>query len=48
MFPGMCQCGGTGPNSFDLLTPLLDWVETSTAPQRVARTSELAAIRARN
>jgi hypothetical protein len=36
MFPGMYHCfGGTGPYSFDLLTPLLDWVETGAAPQRV-------------
>jgi hypothetical protein len=36
MFPDMYHCfGGTGPSSFDLLTPLLHWVETGTAPQRV-------------
>ncbi|HEX3311044.1 MAG TPA: tannase/feruloyl esterase family alpha/beta hydrolase, partial [Streptosporangiaceae bacterium] len=36
MFPGMYHCfGGTGPYSFDLLTPLLNWVESGAAPQRV-------------
>jgi feruloyl esterase len=33
LFPGMAHCGGgLGPNTFDLLTPLMSWVETSTAP----------------
>jgi Tannase and feruloyl esterase len=36
MFPGMYHCGGgTGPNTFDLLTPLLNWVESGVAPDRV-------------
>ena len=36
MFPGMYHCfGGTGPYAFDLLTPLLNWVESGAAPQRV-------------
>jgi feruloyl esterase len=36
MFPGMYHCfGGTGPSAFDLLTPLLNWVETGVAPDRV-------------
>jgi hypothetical protein len=36
MFPGMYHCGGgTGPSAFDLLTPLLNWVETGAAPDRV-------------
>jgi len=39
MFPGMYHCfGGTGPYSFDLLTPLLDWVENAAAPERVVAT----------
>ena len=46
MFPGMYHCGGgTGPNSFDLLTPLLDWVETGAAPQRVV--ASLPGVRTR-
>jgi len=33
LFPGMGHCGGgLGPNTFDLLTPLMAWVETRTAP----------------
>jgi feruloyl esterase len=33
LFPGMGHCGGgLGPNTFDLLTPLMSWVETGTAP----------------
>jgi feruloyl esterase len=36
MLPGMYHCGGgTGPNAFDLLTPLLNWVESGAAPDRV-------------
>ena len=33
LFPGMGHCGGgLGPNTFDLLTPLMSWVETAAAP----------------
>ena len=33
LFPGMAHCGGgLGPNTFDLLTPLMSWVETGAAP----------------
>ena len=33
LFPGMGHCGsGLGPNTFDVLTPLMSWVETGTAP----------------
>jgi feruloyl esterase len=36
MFPGVNHCGGgQAPNTFDLLTPLLDWVESSTPPTRI-------------
>jgi feruloyl esterase len=36
MFPGVFHCGGgAAPNSFDLLTPLLSWVESGTAPAGV-------------
>ena len=36
MFPGMFHCsGGDAPNSFDLLTPLMEWVESGEAPERV-------------
>ncbi len=33
LFPGMAHCGGgLGPNTFDLLTPLMSWVEKDKAP----------------
>jgi hypothetical protein len=33
LFPGMAHCGGgVGPNTFDVLTPLMSWVETGNAP----------------
>jgi hypothetical protein len=39
MFPGVLHCGGgTAPNSFDLLTPLLNWVEDGAAPSKVVAT----------
>jgi feruloyl esterase len=36
MAPGMAHCaGGEGPNSFDMLTALEQWVEQGRAPERV-------------
>jgi hypothetical protein len=36
LFPGMGHCGGgEGPNQFDILTPLMAWVEGQHAPQEV-------------
>ena len=36
MFPGVYHCGGGyGPNVFDLLTPLINWVEKGTDPTDV-------------
>jgi hypothetical protein len=36
MFPGVYHCGGGyGPNVFDLLTPLINWVEQGQAPGSV-------------
>jgi feruloyl esterase len=36
MVPGMGHCsGGTGPNTFDMLTALEQWVENKTAPDRI-------------
>ncbi|MFI0351307.1 tannase/feruloyl esterase family alpha/beta hydrolase [Actinomadura sp. 9N407] len=36
MFPGVYHClGGHGPNTFDLFTPMYDWVEKDSAPQKV-------------
>jgi feruloyl esterase len=37
--PGMHHCGGgPGPNSFDLLTPLEQWVENGVAPEAIPAT----------
>jgi feruloyl esterase len=39
MFPGVFHCGGgAAPNSFDLLSPLLTWVEDGAAPARIVAT----------
>jgi len=36
MFPGVYYCtGGHGPDTFDLFSPLHDWVEKGIAPQKV-------------
>lgn len=36
MFPGMGHCGGgPGPNEWDPLAPLVDWVENGAAPDHV-------------
>ena len=36
MFPGMNHCfGGDGPNSFDMLTPMMAWVEQGVAPTKI-------------
>ena len=33
LFPGVAHCGGgEGPNVFDILTPVMAWVETDTTP----------------
>jgi feruloyl esterase len=43
MFPGVLHCGGgTAPNSFDLLTPLVNWVENGAAPTKVTATQSNA------
>ena len=37
--PGMAHCaGGSGPNSWDKLAPLVDWVENGNAPDAVIAT----------
>lgn len=39
MFPGMYHCGGgPGLNTFDTLTPMVDWVEHGTAPAEIVAT----------
>ncbi|MEM9624175.1 MAG: tannase/feruloyl esterase family alpha/beta hydrolase [Pseudomonadota bacterium] len=36
MIPGMFHCrGGAGPDRFDAMTPLIDWVEGDSAPARL-------------
>lgn len=36
MFPGLYHCsGGTGPSEFDLLTPIVAWVEQGVAPSKI-------------
>jgi feruloyl esterase len=37
MFPGVAHCGvgGDGPNQFDVLTPVMKWVEAGTAPDSI-------------
>ena len=36
MFPGLYHCGGgDGPVDFDVLTPLMTWVETGRAPDQI-------------
>src|SRR6185295_13732074 len=39
MVPGMFHCsGGPGPNVFDALTPLVQWVEGGVAPETIIAT----------
>ena len=39
MFPGMGHCsGGPGPDTWDPLAPLVEWVEKGTAPEHVVAT----------
>jgi feruloyl esterase len=39
MAPGMAHCGGgPGPNEWDKLAPLVDWVENGNAPDFVVAT----------
>lgn len=45
LIPGMAHCGGgRGPSELDLLTPMLAWVETGTAPGAIltATTAEVS------
>ncbi|MGY3583493.1 feruloyl esterase [Bradyrhizobium sp. USDA 4341] len=43
MVPGMYHCsGGPGPNTFDALTPLVNWVENGTAPETILATKFVA------
>jgi feruloyl esterase len=43
MAPGMFHCaGGPGPNTFDALTPLVNWVEGGVAPETIVATKFVA------
>lgn len=47
LFPGMYHCfGGEGPSSFDLLTPMLHWVERGEAPGAVIAHQQPASLQA--
>lgn len=36
LFPGVAHCGGgDGPNAFDVLTPVMAWVESGSTPNRI-------------
>lgn len=36
LFPGVAHCGGgLGPDTFDVLTPVMAWVETGTPPGKI-------------
>jgi feruloyl esterase len=40
LFPGMAHCGGgEGPNTFDVLTPVMAWVESGRQPGRIVASS---------
>ena len=50
MAPGMGHCGGgEGPNTFDMMSPLEQWVETGVAPDRIiaSRGASSAVVRTR-
>jgi feruloyl esterase len=43
MVPGMYHCsGGPGPNTFDALSPLVNWVENGVAPETILATKFVA------
>lgn len=48
MFPGLGHCsGGPGPNQFDLLTPMEEWVERGIAPEAIVATGGVVPDRTR-
>jgi feruloyl esterase len=45
MFPGMQHCfGGNAPNTFDMLTPMLNWVEQGVAPSKIVATGTVNGV----
>jgi feruloyl esterase len=44
LFPGLYHCaGGDGPSDFDILTPLMTWVESGEAPEEIVASRGTAA-----
>jgi Tannase and feruloyl esterase len=42
LFPGVAHCGGgAGPNTFDILTPVMAWVESGRQPARIVASNVL-------
>jgi len=39
--PGMAHCGGGGTELFDILTPLVDWVERGAVPEAIVARSKV-------
>ncbi|WNV86160.1 tannase/feruloyl esterase family alpha/beta hydrolase [Umezawaea sp. Da 62-37] len=49
MFPGVAHCGGgAGPNTFDVLTPVMAWTESGRTPGRIVASSGAGAPVARS
>ncbi len=45
LFPGMGHCGGgLGPNVFDVLTPLMAWVESGAAPNSLVANNATTSV----
>jgi hypothetical protein len=41
LFPGVAHCGGgVGPSTFDVLTPVMNWVEKGNAPLTIVASTE--------
>jgi feruloyl esterase len=48
LFPGVAHCGGgEGPDTFDILTPVMAWVETGTRPGRIVASKVVDGVVAR-
>lgn len=48
LFPGVAHCGGgEGPNTFDILTPVMAWVESGRQPGRIVASNAVNAPVAR-
>ena len=48
LFPGVAHCGGgEGPNTFDILTPVMAWVESGRQPARIVASNVVNSVVAR-